>query len=80
MAKLEDLKIGQRVRAPHGIYEAADDHSPGGWWAKAGDELIIRHIGNLKYEYPITVSHDRQDAYNFCVKPDELELIGTQTK
>ena len=72
MSEAPAFAIGDAVTPKAGIYEAADDHSPGGYLAQRGDKLIVRHFGSQPWRY--FVSHEgRTDGNSFGVQASEIE-------
>lgn len=69
---MENIEIGSRVRLLSDIYEHADDHSPGGYLARCGEELIVRGFGK---HFPFYVSHSHITDNSFGVQRSEFALI-----
>lgn len=68
----DEFKVGDRVTPRHDLYEYADDHSPGGYLARAGDHLVVRHVtpgGHWLYR----VSHNEITNNSFGVTAEEIE-------
>lgn len=66
--------IGQRLRITTNIYEAADDHAPGGYLALKGDTVVVR--GFSFRNYFLRVSHENfTTGAAFLVGADEVEPI-----
>lgn len=73
------FKVGDAVTLKADLYEAADDHSPGGYLARKGELLLVRRV-RTDYTLPwsdplcISVSHeDRTDGMTFSVRQSEIE-------
>jgi hypothetical protein len=72
------MQVNSKVRLLKDVYEDADDHSPGGYLARKGETLVIRHItpgGHWLYR----VSHENITDNSFGVTADEIELIEEPT-
>lgn len=66
------FKIGDRVTPRNDIYEPADEDSPGGYLARAGEALVVRRItpgGHWLYR----VSHPEITNNSFGVTAEEIE-------
>lgn len=70
-------EVGDAVEVCKDIYEGADDHSPGGYVARAGDKVIIREIYSAEeqYKYPFCRVHPFKVAHEW-VKGKERFVIG----
>lgn len=66
------FNVGERVKLRRDVYEHADDHSPGGYLARAGEVLVVRYVtpgGHWLYR----VSHNEITNNSFGVTADEIE-------
>ena len=73
-------KAGDEVTVVDPVYEAADDHSPGGYLARPGEKLIVRQVRD-RGQWPISVSHETvTDGSAFSVSTEELKAYVQPTK
>lgn len=70
------FRIGDKVVTKIDILEAACGDHPCFQYAKAGDVLVVRDIGNQMFTNYIHVSHEDVLDRTFGVNPVEIELIG----
>lgn len=70
-------EVGDAVEVLKDIYEAADDHSPGGYVARKGDKVIIREMASQEWQmtYPFNYVHPFYVAHEW-VKGKERFVIG----
>lgn len=67
------FKVGDRTRATQSIYEGPDDYSPGGYFCRKGDLLIVREVCPDAKVWPYSVSHEAITDNSFAVSADEIE-------
>lgn len=63
--------VGDSVSVLEILIENPNDFSPGGIFAKPGEELIIREI-NTSRVYPITIRHTWSEQTGFGVDVNEI--------
>jgi hypothetical protein len=63
--------VGQRVVAVVDLWDGPTEDHPGGYYARVGEELIVRKVDG-HYQMPIHVSHDDVLDSTFCVREDEI--------
>lgn len=68
------FNVGDAVRLKEAVGDGPSGDSPGGTYGLAGDKLIVRHVNDATYQYPIAVSHeDVTDGTCFRVQAGEIE-------
>jgi hypothetical protein len=65
--------VGDKVQMACDIYEAADDHSPGGYLASKGEAMIIRAVDPKARQFPYSISHPHITDNSFGVTAEEIE-------
>lgn len=66
------MKVGDEVEIVCDIYEGPDDCSPGGYFAKKGETLIVRDVRPESPFFQIYVSHAHITDNSFGVRANEI--------
>lgn len=65
--------VGDVVRLKADAYDAPTGDHPLLFYGEAGDKLIVRHVNDATYQYPIAVSHETvTDGTCFRVQASEI--------
>jgi len=68
------VQVGNRVKLLKSVWDDGADHHPPGWYAREGEELIVREVeGNGSR---IAVSHDGVLDSSFLIFPDEFVVLN----
>ena len=73
--RLTDFSVGQHVTAVRNLGDSPSGDSPGGCYAREGEVLVVRHVGDQGEAFPISVSHEGVTDRSFGVTASEVSPL-----